>query len=199
MCFLCVLSVLSFLILIIPMKLDISDLKRLYGPVLFVLAEEEVKENEVPLTEETEPQPEVEKAAVSEISETDEKPAEEAIPPELLQGSPVDWKLKKNATVAFVMDLQEFKNRHLTGFLKTAMQEAQIPLDQVGFGIIDSQANSWNFSDLPVERVWVFGTSVSFRPGPWQMDQKLLYIHDTLTILIQDQSKKDLFIQQLSK
>ncbi|MEZ4850599.1 MAG: hypothetical protein R3B93_18685 [Bacteroidia bacterium] len=177
------------------MKLDLSDIQRLYGPVLFVMEEKEMEtvspqnealsENPPQALESIEPKPE-------------SKPQKPATPAELLKGSAVNWKLKKNSTLAFVMDEQEFKNRDLTGFLKQAIEKAKVPAQEVGFGIIDNQADSWDFSNLPVNQVWVFGTSVAFQNAPFVIEQGQVFVHDPLSVLTQDLNKQEILIRQLT-
>ena len=197
------------------MKLDITDLARLYGSQIFLVeGEEEIvnpeeKKNEVKSSSdsiETEKKVEAKAETPKEevISEPKQIPEPETpkvqaieIPATLTKGSQVAWKLKAQASMAFVMDANEFKDRSLTGFLKQCIDAAAVDTAKVGFGVINSAAGEWNFSELPVEKVWVFGTSSPFFPNPFVIGGKNLFVYEKLATVINHPEQKAHFIQQL--
>jgi hypothetical protein len=153
------------------MEFTPDDVKRLYGARLFVMPEDRVEL--LPSVEPTTNLP------AEEPSPQEKEPAVVAPPPldpqMFRQGSAIDWKMKANANLALLLPAAEFANRELTGLLKQAVLDAGINVARIGFGIYDDQAESWNFSDMPVSVAVVCGGCGGRLSAPLNVDQKELF------------------------
>ncbi|MEZ4776361.1 MAG: hypothetical protein R3D00_24515 [Bacteroidia bacterium] len=165
------------------MDFSTEDISRLYGQYLFVVAQDDLTEIEQASEIKNENYPE---------PADDQSVLDFSI---VTSGSAIDWKLKQTSQLVLVLSQKEFTDKSLTGFLKQCIIEAAVNTDQVGFGILDPTAESWNFSDLPVSFAWVFGTTLS--PQTITLNDNTLFIHPPLAGLLEDGEKKKALIQQL--
>ena len=69
-----------------------------------------------------------------------------------------------------ILTEEEFKDRSLTQKLKEAALASEVSLDQVGFGIYDPKASSWNFSDMPFGIALVFGACEGVLAAPLEIE-----------------------------
>ncbi len=162
------------------MELNEEDIGRLYGRVFFLLE----GDRPIPETAAAEENIEItptEKDPVREIeaypTTVDQEPEKNPIPaPEekkevsyeafIGMGSMADWRLKKQSEVALIVLKNEFDDREAMANLKNLMVSAGIDLSKIGFGVIESQQNQWNLSDMPVPKGIIFADFSQKLPSP---------------------------------
>ena len=145
-----------------------QDLRRLYGKQFFLIPEE-LEGQKTPIQEP--------KANIS-SEETLPNQPEEVAPklPDWLGDQAIDWKLKPQARVAFVLQESEFTNRDLTTFFKGKVVEAHIDLKEIGFGVLPPAAAGWNFSDSPVPLVLLCQEADIDYSQPYPVEQVSVFV-----------------------
>lgn len=108
------------------MNFTSKDVQRLYGKKLFLIEEEETKSLEATIS----------------VWDSD--------------GESATWYMKPNAKLALILSQSEFRNKSLTQQLKTCVQEAKIPPEEVGFGMLPDQPKGINLGDIPTGKGLLF-------------------------------------------
>ncbi|MEM9987778.1 MAG: hypothetical protein AAF804_22030 [Bacteroidota bacterium] len=142
------------------MQFSTQDVYRLYGSLLFDLKKEDA-------------QPPLEKKDSATEGVTD-LPDHSPDPARFQGGKAVDWKMKPTAKLALVLSEEEFVNRSLTGILKQAVLDAGISTQDIGFGVYDAGASSWDFREQPVSLAVVCGACAGALTSRLQMGDKTL-------------------------
>ena len=147
-----------------------EDVRRLYGPRLFLLPDA------LAASPQSVPVEAAEAAAPSppEPAVTAEAPAAPD-PAIFAAGSAIDWKMKANANLALVLTAAEFSNRELTALLKQAVLDAGVNVARIGFGIYESEAPNWNFGSMPVSVAVVCGACAGYLSQPLTVADKQLF------------------------
>ncbi len=142
------------------MQFSTQDIQRLYGSILF-----DLKTGDVPsLIEEVAP----ENKSVEDIQDSPPVPS-------LFQGgTSVIWKMRPTAKLALVLSEEEFANRKLTSMLKQAVLDAGLSTQDIGFGIYDARASSWDFREQSVSRAVVCGACAGKLTATLQIGDKTL-------------------------
>ncbi|MEO0468563.1 MAG: hypothetical protein AAF206_03000 [Bacteroidota bacterium] len=150
------------------MQFSGEDIKRLYGARFFVIATEELEtpdiqsvspEPVVSSSEETPPESIEEVAVKSHVNEM-EAPAHPPKPnyeqERLTSGTAPVWKLKPGASLALILQPEEFTNKEATGFLKQALVSASVDVSKIGFGVLENNANACQLTDMPTPTGLIF-------------------------------------------
>jgi len=162
------------------MEFNEEDIGRLYGRFFFLLEGDRPSPDTATPKKDTEiAQTENDHVREIEASPTtvDQKPEKEPIPATeekkevsyeafIGMGSMADWRLKKQSEVALIVLKNEFDDSEAMANLKNLMVAAGIDLSKIGFGIIESQQNHWNLSDMPVPKGIIFADFSQKLPSP---------------------------------
>lgn len=117
------------------MRLSRSDVKRLYGGVIYKMAPIEA------VDEQAEP----EASSPIDFTRIFDK------------GEEIQWKMKPDAKVALVLLEDEFGNRNLTNSLKSFVLQSGINPSNICFGVMSGKEAHCKLTDMPVNAGVIFG------------------------------------------
>lgn len=164
------------------MNFSLSDVKQLYGSLLFRLPEAEVEQSQETAT----PEP-------------DAVPVERAIPTvppaQLKQGTSVTWKLKPESTLALIISSSDFGNKELTGYLKQCLLESDVPLENIGFGVFPDGTTAFDLQDIPTSTGILFCEPDGLDAAPIQWLDRTILISSPLVCLSDESQRKSLVLQ----
>lgn len=190
------------------MKLNSSDILRLYGKKLFVLEGWEKSDTVDKDILEQAPKQETEVSEKVEIAETPvEVPEKKAEPQEVevvvetkpespkidlsrfTTGSPVVWKMKPSAKFALILHKSEFTNRALTSLLKQSILKAGIDPALVGFGVIENESTHVKLENMSVDFALICD-KMGDAPSPLTLSSKKVWLIPRLSELPENEAKQ---------
>ncbi|WNJ16936.1 hypothetical protein [Pontibacter sp. G13] len=211
------------------MDFDLSDIRRLYGDRLYIVPAQNISEDQAeasPVPEDSSlpgqepstapvapPKPEEQSPEVQQSEQVESQAPvipQEVVPPKpvtsppfeagrLTAGKPVQWKLRPTAKMVLVLSEEEFRNRQLTGQLKVWVEQAGIPIQEVGFGVFDGQDSSWDFSQSPLLTVLCFHSMASTVEPYYQVGPTRIWMCPSLAHGQQDANASLSILNQLKQ
>lgn len=164
------------------MNFSLTDVKQLYGSLLFRLPGTEAKE-------------ESEDSSPESSGPVAEPPIPTVPPAQLKQGASVTWKLKPESTLALIISSSDFSNKELTGYLKQCLLQSGVPLDKIGFGVFPDGMTEFDLQDIPTSAGILFCEPAGLDATPIQWQDRTILISSPLSSLSEESQRKSLVLQ----